>query len=135
MGSGMVLGTCLGGVHGHKVGTGFGMDKLQQWGAGGGCEGGSGCGFVTKWTHGCHRVPQVNPLTSDLPIFCACWCLLLSIVNLSSLGVHCAVIFSQGDFLPDAVRTEKRTAMAVSHLMVRWNGTASFYARRISESL
>ena len=58
MGSGMVLGTCLGGANGHKVGTGFGMDKLQQWGAGGGCEGGWGCGFVTKWTHGCHRVPQ-----------------------------------------------------------------------------
>ena len=41
-----------------KVGSGFGMDKLQQWGAGGGCEEGWGCGFVTKWTHGCHRVPQ-----------------------------------------------------------------------------
>ena len=54
----MVLGTCLGGVPGHKVGTGFGMDNLQQWGAGVGCEGGWGCGFVSKWMHGCHRVPQ-----------------------------------------------------------------------------
>ena len=55
MGSGMVFGTCLGGAHGHKVGTGFGMDKLQQWGAGGGCGGGGGgmgvrvCNQVDAW--------------------------------------------------------------------------------------
>ena len=42
----MVLGTFLGGAHGHKVGTGFGMDNLQQWGAGGGCEGSTWCIFL-----------------------------------------------------------------------------------------
>ena len=55
------LGWCLGNVKGCTWTQGWdgsGMDKLQQWGAGGGCEGAWGCGFVTKWTHGCHRVPQ-----------------------------------------------------------------------------
>ena len=33
MGLGTVLETFLGSAHRHKAGTGFGMDKLQQWGA------------------------------------------------------------------------------------------------------
>ena len=105
------------------------MDELQYWGARGGCEGGGGCGFVAGGrmaATGFHN--NVTPLISGLPILCTSWCHLLSMVNLRSLGVHCAAILSREYFLPGAVHNEKRTAMAVSHLMVKWNRTSSFYA-------
>ena len=51
----MVLETCLGGAHGHKVGTGFGMDKLQQWGAGGGFGGVGLCPSARMATTGFHN--------------------------------------------------------------------------------